>query len=82
MVGHMTRQAFLEEIEAFLARSGMSARKFSAEAARDSGFIYRLRAGQNVTITKIEQVQQFMREHRGRRKKVAHKTKTSNQVEQ
>jgi hypothetical protein len=67
----MKRDDFLEEIEAFLVRSGMSARKFSVEAARDSAFVYRLRAGKDVTLSKIEQVSGFIKENapRGRSRK-------------
>lgn len=67
MVPRMTREMFLQEIETFLEKSGMSARKFSVEAAGDSAFIYRLRAGKNVTIAKIEQVQLFIRQHKRRK---------------
>lgn len=69
MVARMTREMFVQEIERFLEKSGMSARKFSVEAAGDSAFIYRLRAGKNVTIAKIEQVQAYIQQRKGSNKK-------------
>ncbi len=59
----MTREQFVQEIERFLTKSGMSARKFSQAAAGDSGWIYRLRAGNNVTMKKVEQVMGYIKQN-------------------
>jgi hypothetical protein len=56
------RTRLLRDIEAFLTRSGMSARQFGVAAVKDSMFIPRLRRGFGVTLTTIEKAEAFIRE--------------------
>lgn len=57
-----TRQSLLERIEAFLGRSGLSARQFGLLAAGDHKLVKRLRGGAGVTLTVIEKAERFMTE--------------------
>ena len=56
------RARLLRDIEAFLTRSGMSARQFGVAAVKDSMFIPRLRRGFGVTLTTIEKAEAFIRD--------------------
>lgn len=56
-------QSFLDEIEAFLARTGMPARKLGHEAVNDRGFVSRLRQGRSPMLTTAEKVREYMRNH-------------------
>ena len=60
------REQILKDIDAFVARKGISARTLSVLATGDSGFISRLRSGKNVTLDKLERVQQYMHENNRR----------------
>lgn len=63
----MIKEAFLREIEAFLAASGMSHTAFGKAVMKDASFVTRLRGKDgklgNVTADTIESVQQWMREN-------------------
>lgn len=60
-----TRQAVLAKIEAFLQRSGMSARRFGIEATGDHKLVKRLRSGAGVTLTVIEKAERYIAEQGG-----------------
>lgn len=60
----MNKQEFVAEIRAFLARTGMSGRRFSVWTTGDSGFWSRVLAGADVRISTIEKVQNRMRNYR------------------
>jgi hypothetical protein len=53
-------ESFLQEIEAFLAESGMSATKFGARSVNDGKLLDRLRANGNVTTKTMCRVEQFI----------------------
>ena len=65
----MTREDLIEKIETFLSRTGMSARRFSLDAAKDSGFFSRLKSGKTITLAKMERIDAFMRENNVRQRK-------------
>ena len=69
-----------ELIEAYLARTGMSARKFGVDAMSDPNFVYDIRSGvkQNFTIATLERCRAFMRGGANAKKKHrADETRTS-----
>jgi hypothetical protein len=54
---------FAKQVEDFLLRHKISARRFSVAAMSDAGFVSRLRAGNLAKTTTIERVQKYMQEH-------------------
>lgn len=61
----MTRDEFLQEIEAFLRAHAMSAGRFGVLAMNDSGFVHRIRDGKDVRLKTMDKVRDFMcRENR------------------
>lgn len=61
----------LEEIEIFLAETGMSPTYFGEKAMRNWRLVKRLRDGGDITIRNGEKVQAFMRVERDRRQEKA-----------
>jgi hypothetical protein len=57
----MTSPQLLEIILAFIARSGMSRQYFGYLAVADSKLVARLEAGGDVTLSKAEQVLDFIK---------------------
>lgn len=57
-----TRAELITKIEAFLARSGMSARGFGLAVHGDDKLVKRLRNGAGVTLTVIEKAERLMRD--------------------
>lgn len=57
-------EALLEAIEAFLARSGMSATRFGEVAANDRHLVRRLRAGKGITLATADKVRTFISDWR------------------
>jgi hypothetical protein len=66
-----TQEQILSEIEAFLTREGMAPTAFGLAAMRDKGFVNRLRAGGNITVTTADRLRNFMASHHSARKEVA-----------
>jgi len=62
----MTTEAFLKEIEEFLARTGMRHTTFGKEAMNDPSFVTRMRNGGNPTIKTIGRVRTFIESHEGK----------------
>ena len=64
--------SFREQVEAYLAESGMTATDFSFLAARDAGFVLGLRRGRDCRLSTADKVIRWMRDNpphtqRGRR---------------
>lgn len=57
---------FVDEVEAFLRETGMSASTFGRSYANNPSFVRRLRAGGNVMESTADSVRQQMDEHRRR----------------
>lgn len=57
-------QDFIDEIDAFLARTGMTETRFGISALGDPNFIFDLRSGRDVRLTTVERVRQFMVDYR------------------
>ena len=58
----VTHDAFLEQIEAFPTRSGISATAFGREALRDPSFVGDLRKGRSPNLKVAQRVSEFMRD--------------------
>jgi hypothetical protein len=56
-------QAFLDEIDAFLKRTGMKASVFGRSALNDPNFVSDLRAGRMPNLGLVARVHEFIREH-------------------
>lgn len=56
----------LADIEAFLAKTGMSETEFNRTAAPDHHFIRRLRSGKSCTLATADAVRLFMATHKSR----------------
>jgi hypothetical protein len=54
-------EAFLTEVEAFLARSGMSATAFGRTALNDPNFVGDLRSGRMPSLGLVDRVHDFIR---------------------
>lgn len=61
------REQIIKKIKAFAERKRMSFHALSVAATGDRGFISRLMSGKNVTLDKLEKIQQYMRENKNRR---------------
>jgi hypothetical protein len=62
----MTTEAFLKEIEDFLAKTGMRHTTFGKEAMNDPSFVTRMRKGGNPTMKTIGRVREFIQQHGGK----------------
>jgi hypothetical protein len=58
-----TRDPLLDDIEAYLVRTGMSAQAFGRAALNDSAFMTTLRRGRDVRRSTHMRVRQFMNEN-------------------
>jgi len=58
----------IEEIDAFLGRTGMADTTFGQKAVRDWRLLERLRRGGSVTLKTAHKLREFMREYEGARK--------------
>ena len=62
----------LADIEAFIARSGMTPTEFGLKALNNPAFLIHLRSGGDVRLRTADKVRAFMTDHdRGRRQKKA-----------
>ena len=59
-----TRKGLLAEIEAFLARSGLTATKFGVAAVNDGHLVANLRKGNSVTLKTVDRVRAYMAQER------------------
>lgn len=59
-----TRAAVIETIEAFLADTRLSERRFGEEAVGDAKVLRRLRAGAGISLSTIERIESFIDERR------------------
>lgn len=59
-----TKDQLLEEIERFLAISGMTPTAFGDKAAGERGLLRRLKAGGDVTLGTADRIKRFMRDWR------------------
>lgn len=62
MTLHATIETLLAEIDAFRARSGMTASAFGRSAVNDPNFIGDLNKGRMPSLVLIDKVRDFMRE--------------------
>lgn len=53
-------EKFLQRIEDFLARTGMSATMFGINALRTPSFVFNLRKGMGCTVATMQKVDDFM----------------------
>jgi hypothetical protein len=58
-------QEFLDEIDGFIRRTGMTGTELGLRAVKDSGFVSRLRAGKDTKLGTADRVRAFMRAHEG-----------------
>ena len=58
-----TREKFLALIEAYLARTGMSAREFGVQVRNDTDFVYGLRRGRSINADTIDKVEAWIAKH-------------------
>lgn len=73
-----TTERITAAIEAYLRRTGMSARSFGKEAIGDQNLVYHLRAGKRgLTSTSIDRIEEFMRDRPASKKKKADETRTA-----
>lgn len=59
-----TREQFLQEIDAFLAHTGMTQSQLGDMAVNDAKFVPRIRAGSSLTVRTLDRVREFMRDYR------------------
>jgi hypothetical protein len=59
----LTHQEFLAEIDAFLARTGMSPTALGRAAVNDPSFVRDIRSGRSPQLAIIARVDNFMRAH-------------------
>ena len=59
----MIADELLEEIDAFLERTGMAHTRFGSEAMKDPSFVTRLRKNKNPTTKTVQKVRAFMERH-------------------
>lgn len=53
----------INDIDAYLARSGMTATEFGVAVLNDTAFVHRLRRGKDVRVATVEKVRAWMRDH-------------------
>lgn len=58
------REALLNEIETFLARTGLSATAFGRSCLNDTAFVHRLRHGADARLDTAERVRRFMADYK------------------
>lgn len=56
----LTHEKFLLDVEAFCVRHGLPDRQFGLNAANDTALLHRLRSGISPTLSRVEQVYDFM----------------------
>lgn len=61
-----THQSFIDDVEAFLERTGIKPTQFGAQALRDPSFVISLRNGRSPSARTIDRVREFMRANDGR----------------
>ena len=54
---------FLEEVEAFLAATGMDPTRLGRESLNDPKFVHQVRAGRAASTKTVDRVRQYMRDH-------------------
>lgn len=59
-----TREQLIEEIERFLALSGISVTRFGVEAAGERGLLRRLKAGGDVTTETADRIRSYIKDWR------------------
>ena len=59
----MTDEILLEQIDAFLARTGMAPTRLGIEALADGGLVKGLRAGRSPSLRNAEKLVRFMGEY-------------------
>ncbi len=64
-----TKEKLMNDIEAFLARSGMSRTRFGEDAAGERSLLKRLERGGQITIETHDRIRAFMRDWRSERPK-------------
>ena len=57
------REALLNEIETFLARTGMAHTTFGRLCLNDTAFVHRLRSGTDARLDTAERVRKFISEY-------------------
>jgi hypothetical protein len=62
-LGMNIRAAILARIEKYLIASGMGSQRFGRIAVGDEKLVRRLRSGKGVTLTTVERLEAFMRDH-------------------
>lgn len=60
----MCTRDLLEEVEAFLHRTGMPPSVFGLRALNDASFVRRLRGGLDVRLSTVERLRRFMADYR------------------
>ena len=63
VMNRTTRELILDEIEAFLSRSGMDPTRFGRECVNDPSFVRRLRAGTDIRTRTIDRIREFIGAH-------------------
>lgn len=58
----------IDEIKAFLGRTGMAETTFGQKAVRDWRLLERLRGGGSVTLPTAQRLRKFMRDYEGARR--------------
>jgi hypothetical protein len=58
----MTKDEFLQRIEAFLIKHRMTSTVFSREATGDPAFVLKLRKGRDPRLSMVSQVEAYMQE--------------------
>lgn len=59
----ITDAELLEQIERFLAHSGMTQTRFGVATMKDGALVEQLRAGRSLTLRNAERVTRFMAEY-------------------
>lgn len=67
----MTQEEFLQAIEAFLERTGLTPSRFGTQAVKDPNFVFDLRAGRMPRLDMAQRVLAFMQEYPSKRRRRA-----------
>ena len=59
----MIKDEFITEIDTYCRASGMAVTPFGRAAVGDPGFVARLKAGGDVTLSTVEKVHNFMKDN-------------------